>query len=189
MIRNYIRRTFSYYEKPQIPIKNWKITKGDMVQVNSGKDKGKIGEVLKVYRKKNQIIVDNINIKLRRTKGDDDGESIGGVRPTLAPIHVSNVNLVDPETGLGTKIAIGYLEDGTKVRVSKKSGAIIEKPERGDLRHEIRHKSKIDGPRDTAPDLALDVTYKGEDFDRIREEFMAEIQEKDRVERLLVFEN
>lgn len=190
MIRNLLKRTFAFskYKKPQTPFKRWKITKGDMVEVNSGKDKGKIGEVLRVKRKKNQVVVDGVNIKLKRTKGDDDGETIGGVRPFLAPIHVSNVNLLDPETGRGTKIAIGYLEDGTKVRVSKRSGSIIEKPTREDLTYENRHKSRVDGPRDTAPDLVLEITYKGEDFDRIREEFRMEIEEKERIEGLLVFE-
>lgn len=133
-------------------------------------------------------MVDGVNIKMKRTKGNDDGESIGGVRPILAPIHISNVNLLDPETGVGTRIAIGYLEDGTKVRVSKKSGLIIEKPNRDDLTYENRNKSRVDGTGDTAPDRVLDITYKGEDFDRIKEEFLNEIEEKERVESLLVFE-
>ena len=169
--------------------KFWKIVQGDTVQVNSGKDLGKVGEVIKVNRKTNRVQVDGVNIQMKRTKGDDDGESIGGIRPKLGWIHVSNVNLVDPVTGMGTRVGIGYLEDGTKVRVSKRSGAIIEKPDRSHLSYEARHKNKVDGPNDTQPDLALEVTYKGEDFGAIRDAFQAEMEEKERIERLLVFDN
>jgi large subunit ribosomal protein L24 len=134
-------------------------------------------------------MVEGVNILMKRTKGDDDGESIGGIRPKLGWIHVSNCNLVDPVTGMGTRVGIGYLEDGTKVRVSKKSGSIIEKPVREDLKYEVRTKNKVDGPYDTQPDQVLEVTYKGEDFGAIRDQFEAEMEEKDRIERLLVFGN
>jgi len=169
--------------------KFWKIVKGDQIQVNSGKDLNKVGEVLRVDRKRNRLQVDGVNILMKRTKGDDDGESIGGIRPKLGWIHVSNCNLVDPVSGLGTRVGIGYLEDGRKVRISKKSGSIIEKPAREDMKYESKHKNKVDGLSDTQPDDVLEVTYKGEDFAAIREQFMAEIMEKDRIEKLLVFDN
>ena len=86
-------------------------------------------------------------------------------------------------------MGIGYLEDGRKVRISKKSGSIIEKPVREDLKYENRHKNKLDGPSDTQPDDVLEITYKGEDFAAIRDQFLAEIMEKDRIEKLLVFDN
>jgi large subunit ribosomal protein L24 len=86
---------------------------------------------------------------MKRSKGDDDGETIGGIRPKLGWIHVSNCNLVDPVTGTGTRVGIGYLEDGTKIRVSKKSGSIIEKPSREDMAYESRTKNKVDGTVDT----------------------------------------
>jgi large subunit ribosomal protein L24 len=187
MFNSLLKRQFAY-KKPQTPFKFWRIFKGDTVQINAGRDKGKIGEVLKVYRKSNKILVDGINIKMKRVKGDDDGEGIGGIRPILHPIHVSNANLVDPSSGIGTRVAIGYLEDGTKVRVAKRSGAIIERPSTEEFSYENRHKNKIDGQGDTAPDRVLEVTYKGEDFDRIRDDFLAEIAEKDAVEDLLVFD-
>lgn len=157
--------------------------------MNSGKDLNKIGEVLRVDKKRNRLQVDGVNILMKRTKGDDDGESIGGIRPKLGWIHVSNCNLVDPVSGLGTRVGIGYLEDGRKVRISKKSGSIIEKPVREDLKYENRHKNKLDGPSDTQPDDVLEITYKGEDFAAIRDQFLAEIMEKDRIEKLLVFDN
>lgn len=157
--------------------------------MNSGKDLGKIGEILRVDRRQNKVLVEGVNIQMKRTKGDDDGESIGGIRPKLGWIHVSNVNLVDPVTGMGTRVGIGYLEDGTKVRVSKRSGSIIEKPSRDYLKYENRTKDIVDGPYDTQPDHALEVTYEGEDFGAIRDQFEAELEEKKRIERLLVFDN
>jgi large subunit ribosomal protein L24 len=165
------RSIFRGYKKkhPQKAFNNWKIVRGDSVQVNSGKDLGKIGEVLRVDRKRNRLQVDGVNILMKRTKGDDDGESIGGIRPKLGWIHVSNCNLVDPVTGMGTRVAIGYLEDGAKVRVSKRSGSIIEKPSREDMTYENRTKNKVDGPYDTQPDQVLEVTYLGEDFGLIRD--------------------
>ena len=184
--RSQLRRNFAAFQKP---FKFWKIVKGDTVQVNSGKDLGKIGEIIKVDRSRNRVQVDGVNILMKRSKGDDDGETIGGIRPKLGWIHVSNCNLVDPVSGLGTRVGIGYLEDGTKVRVSKKSGAIIEKPTREDLTYENRTKNRVDGPNDTQPDQVLEVTYKGEDFGFIREQFEAEMEEKESVERLLVFDN
>ena len=187
MISKSLRRLFGY-KKPQVQFRNWKITKGDIVQVIRGKDEGKIGEVLKVLRRENRVIVDGVNIVMKRKRGDEEGETIGGVKPILAPIHVSRVNLVDPTTGEATKVAIGFLEDGRKVRVSKRSGTIIEKPDRSDLTYEARNKNKADGPQDTQPDIVLEVTYKGEDFGLIKDDFEKYIDEKEELEKLLVFD-
>lgn len=124
---------------------------------------------MRVDRKRNRLQVDGANILMKRSKGDDDGESIGGIRPKLGWVHVSNCNLIDPVSGIGTRIGIGYKEDGTKVRLSKKSGSIINKPAREDLTYENRTKNRVDGPFDTQPDDVLEVTYLGEDFAAIRD--------------------
>lgn len=181
-----LKRTFTAYQKR---FKYWTIIKGDQVQVNSGKDINKVGEVLKVDRKRNRLQVDGVNILMKRSKGDDDGETIGGIKPKLGWVHYSNCNLIDPVTGLGTRVGTGYLDDGSKVRLSKRSGQIIEKPKREDLTYENRTKNKVDGPFDTQPDDALEVTYTGEDFGSIMAQFKAEMEEKDRIEKLLVFDN
>ena len=81
----------------------------------------------------------------------------------------------------------GYLEDGTKVRVSKKSGMIIPFPPRDT--YADRHRDKPDGPFDTPPDRVLEVTYEGEDFLSIREEFRQAIAEKEKIEEMLVFKD
>ena len=87
--------------------------------------------------------------------------------PTLmapASIHYSNVNLVDPQTNLPTKVWRRFLDDGTKVRVSKASGAIIPKPEYS----RDRPRNLLVGPKDTAPDDVLEVTYETtKDFDSL----------------------
>ena len=83
------------------------------------------------------------------------------------PIHVSNVALVDPDLNVPTRIKTGYLEDGKRVRVSKKSGAIIPKPDRSNLTYLARTKDTKPGPLDTKPEAVLKKTYTGEDFTRV----------------------
>jgi len=97
-----------------------KIKKGDQVQVIAGKDRGKRGAVTRVFPESDKIIVDGVNIGKRHRKPKSAGEK--GERVELAmPIHVSNVMIVDAETGKPTRI--GYRLNGTeKVRVSKKTG-------------------------------------------------------------------
>lgn len=97
-----------------------KIKKGDQVEVIAGKDRGKRGTVSRVFPTEERIIVEGANMGKRHKKAKTAGEK--GERIELAmPIHVSNVMLVDPETG--TRSRIGYRVSGTeKVRVSKKSG-------------------------------------------------------------------
>lgn len=103
------------------------------------------------------------------------------------PLHVSNVSLIDPETGKPTRINYGFLEDGTKVRISKKSGALIPKPDRSNLVYITRTKGKEAGPSDTKPEDVIERTYKGEDFLRVKAEFDEYIRMKEAKEGLMVF--
>ena len=75
------------------------------------------------------------------------------------PIHVSNVGLIDPEYNMPTRIKYGFLEDGTKVRISKKSGSIIPKPDRSDKKYIERTKNFKQGPNDTPSEVVLEKTY------------------------------
>lgn len=97
-----------------------KIKKGDQVEVIAGKDRGKRGTVSRVFPTEQKVIVEGANMGKRHKKAKTTGEK--GERIELAmPIHVSNVMLVDPETGKPSRI--GYRVSGTeKVRVSKQSG-------------------------------------------------------------------
>mmetsp|Transcript_33432 Transcript_33432/g.51318 ORF Transcript_33432/g.51318 Transcript_33432/m.51318 type:complete len:128 (-) Transcript_33432:10-393(-) len=105
------------------------------------------------------------------------------------PLHVSNVSLIDPESGTPTRITWGYLEDGSKVRVAKKSGNVIPTPDRDHLRYQNRTKSKEMGEFDTPPSLVLEKTYQGEDFVSVFNQFEEYIRMKEEKEELLVFKH
>ena len=100
-----------------------KIKKGDKVIVITGKDKGKTGEVTKAMPKENKVIVSGVNMVKRHQKPTQ--ENAGGIVSKEAPIHVSNVAIVDPKSGKASRIGTKILDDGRKVRVAKKSGEVI----------------------------------------------------------------
>lgn len=99
-----------------------KIKKGDQVIVTTGRDKGKQGEVLKAMPKENKVVVQGVNMVKRHTRPSQT--SAGGIISKEAAIDVSNVALIDPETGKATRVAVKII-DGKKVRVAKKSGKVI----------------------------------------------------------------
>lgn len=102
-----------------------KVKKGDEVIVITGKYKGKKGTILKVFPSENKIIVSGVNLVKKHTKPNQMRE--GGIITKELPIHISNVAHIDPKTGNSTKVSFKILEDGSKVRVAKKSGEIIGK--------------------------------------------------------------
>ncbi|PIM97808.1 hypothetical protein CDL12_29715 [Handroanthus impetiginosus] len=111
-------------------IHHWKILRGDNVMIIRGKDKGETGVIKRVIRSQNRVIVDGKNLVKKHIKQGQGHE--GGIFSVEAPLHVSNVQVVDPVTGKPCKVGIKYLEDGTKVRVSRgigASGSIIPRPE------------------------------------------------------------
>lgn len=99
------------------------VKKGDKVVVIAGADKGKEGLVLEVFPGKNRAIVENVNIVKKHLKPTNDNP--GGIQEMAAPVHLSNLMLVDPKTGEPTRIG-RKLVDGKLVRYSKKSGEIIK---------------------------------------------------------------
>ncbi len=101
-----------------------RVKKGDMVVVVAGNDKGKEGKVLKVFPDKNRIIVEKINMIKRHTRASRDVPQ-GGIIEKEGSIHVSNVMLVCPTTGRPTRIGKEILSDGSRARVSKKSGEML----------------------------------------------------------------
>ena len=101
------------------------IKKGDTVYVNAGEDKGKTGRVLSVLIEKNKAVVEGVNMVSKSTKPSAKHPQ-GGIVKMEAPIHVSNLNLVDPKSGKPTRVGYRVNEDGTKVRYSKKSGEEIK---------------------------------------------------------------
>ena len=101
------------------------IKKGDTVVVLSGEDKGKTGKVLKVLREKQRAIVEGVTIVTKSAKPSAKNPQ-GGFTKIEAPIHISNLSLIDPKSGKPTRIAIKVNEDGKKVRIAKKSGQEIK---------------------------------------------------------------
>ena len=109
--------------------KRWDIVRGDKVQViGSHPERGKQGIVKQVIRKKDRVIVEGVNMGKKHIKGDKDRGIPGRTIMKERTIHYSKVNLVDPISNVPTRIYKKILEDGTKVRVAKKSGAIIPRP-------------------------------------------------------------
>ena len=103
-----------------------KIKKGDRVAVLAGRDKGKTGEVLKVFPTDNRALVRGVNIVKWHTRpSPQTGE--GGIVNKEAPIHVSNLAHVDPKDNKPTRVGYAFLEDGRKVRVAKRSGEVLDR--------------------------------------------------------------
>ena len=101
------------------------IKKGDTVYVNAGEDKGRTGKVLKVFVDKRRVIVEGLNMVSKSQKPSAKNPQ-GGIVKQEAPIHISNLNVVDPKTGKPTRIGRKLNADGKLVRYAKKSGEEIK---------------------------------------------------------------
>jgi len=100
----------------------FKIKKGDRVIVTTGKDKGRTGEVIEVRPAEARVKVQGINMVKRHRRPTQTNP--GGIEQMEAPIHISNVSLIDPDSGKPTKV--GYkLEKGKKTRIARKSGKVV----------------------------------------------------------------
>ena len=101
-----------------------KIKKGDKVVVITGRDKGKSGEVLRVLRDVERVLVQGVNMVKRHTR--PAAGQTGGIVEKEAAIHISNVAHVDPKSNQPTRIGYKLLEDGRKVRYAKRSGEVLD---------------------------------------------------------------
>jgi len=101
-----------------------KIKKGDRVVVLTGKDKGKKGNVVSVSPKTNKAVVDGINVVKRHTKQSASQE--GGIIAKEMPIHISNLAHLDPKDNKPTRVGFKINKDGSKVRIAKRSGEVID---------------------------------------------------------------
>ena len=101
------------------------IKKGDTVYVNAGEDKGRTGKVLQVLVEKKRAVVEGVNIVSKSQKPNAKNPQ-GGIVKVEAPIHISNLNVVDPKTGKPTRIGRRRNEEGKLVRYAKKSGEEIK---------------------------------------------------------------
>ena len=106
---------------------NTPVRKNDVVVVRTGKDRGKRGRVLRVLAEKNRLVVEGVNIIKRHTRPNPQKNIKGGIVEREAPIHASNVMLLDPDSNEATRLGIRTLPDGRRVRVSRKSGTVVDK--------------------------------------------------------------
>lgn len=102
-----------------------KIKKGDEVLVIAGRSKGVRAKVLRVLPQKNAAIVERVNMVKKHERANPQQQIQGGILEREAPIDLSNLKLIDPETGQPTRVGRKRLEDGSAARVSKKSGAVF----------------------------------------------------------------
>ena len=102
-----------------------KIKKGDNIVVISGRDKGRTGEVLRVFPADSRVIVQGVHVAKRHTRARM-GEPAGIVEKELT-IHVSNIAHIDPQSRKATRVGYKKLEDGRKVRVARRSGEVIDR--------------------------------------------------------------
>lgn len=104
--------------------KKFKIKKGDKVVVTTGRDKGMQGEVLRVLRAEERVLVQGVNMVKRHTAPSQS--SPGGIVEKEASLHISNVAHIDPKSGSATRVGYKFDKDGNKIRFAKRSGEAID---------------------------------------------------------------
>ena len=144
--RNLLRRKREALVRRGGAVKKWNIVRGDTVELIKGKDKGLQGVVERVLRKQDGLVVAGLNMATYRNAET----GLLGRRPL--PVHYSNVALVDPTTGMATKVR-RVRHGGEALRVSRTTGNVVPKPE-----WEQRLRSLL-GPKDTPADVVLRRTY------------------------------
>ncbi len=106
-------------------MEKWRIKKGDFVQVMTGKDKGKTGEIIEVLRDLRRVKVAGANIVVKHKRPTQ--LSAGGIERVEATIHASNVMILDPKDQKPTRVGYVVEKDGTKKRVARRSGEVLDK--------------------------------------------------------------
>ena len=101
-----------------------KFKKGDKVIVRTGRSKGKTGEVLKIFPRRNRAIVQGVNLIKRHTRPTQN--TTGGIIEQESTIDVSNLSHIDPKDNQPTRVGYKHLDDGRKVRFARRSGEIID---------------------------------------------------------------
>jgi large subunit ribosomal protein L24 len=104
-----------------------RIRKNDLVEVITGRDKGKRGKVLVVLPEKGRLLVQGVNFIKRHTRPNPQKNIKGGIAEREAPIHVANVMIVSPDDDKKTRIGSKLLPDGRKVRIGRRSGEVLDK--------------------------------------------------------------
>ena len=104
-----------------------RIRKNDLVEVITGRDKGKRGKVLVVLPDKGRLLVQGVNFIKRHTRPNPQKNIKGGIAEREAPIHVSNVMIVSPDDDKRTRIGSRIMPDGRKARIGRRGGEVLDK--------------------------------------------------------------
>lgn len=102
------------------------VKRGDTVQVIAGKERGKSGKILKAFPAKGRVIIEHVNMIKKHTKRRSQGQG-GGIIEREGTVHASNVMLVCPSCGKATRLGKKLLEDGSKSRICKKCGEVVDR--------------------------------------------------------------
>eukprot|EP00035_Acanthoeca_spectabilis_P021632 m.439259 g.439259 ORF g.439259 m.439259 type:complete len:213 (+) comp18362_c0_seq1:66-704(+) len=144
------------------PPRTWRIVRGDKVGVINGPEAGKVGTILRVIRERGTVLVDGVRLK-ERVMPPQEGSAERQITTYETPVHVSSVQLIDPSDGKPTKIRMGVDDDGKAVRLSRRTGTPIPKPEYADSeagRKAAEFKNKYEDKFcDTSAVEAARVTY------------------------------
>ncbi|XP_035537604.1 probable 39S ribosomal protein L24, mitochondrial [Morone saxatilis] len=135
---------------------DWSLLRGDTVEILAGKDKGKQGKVIQVFRHRNWVILEGLNTHHRYI--GKTGDYRGTYLASEAPILVRDVALIDPTDRKPTEVEWKFTEEGERVRVSLRTGRIIPKPV-VERRDGIVPQQWKDGPKDTSPEDTLEKTF------------------------------
>jgi large subunit ribosomal protein L24 len=103
------------------------VRKNDEVIVIGGKDRGKRGRVLQVLPEKNRVLVEGVNVIKRHTRANPQRNVKGGIVEREAAIHASNVMPIDPDSGKPTRVGRKVMDDGRRVRISRRTGGVMDK--------------------------------------------------------------
>ncbi|KAM7384401.1 hypothetical protein PAMA_011653 [Pampus argenteus] len=148
------KRRRKVFVEPLAP-EDWSVFKGDTVEILAGKDKGKQGKVIQVFRRRNWVIVEGLNTHHRYI--GKSGDYKGTYIVSEAPILLRDVALIDTDRK-PTDVEWRFTEEGERVRVSLRSGRILPKPV-VERRDGIVPQQWKDGPKDTSPEDTLEKTY------------------------------
>ena len=102
------------------------VRKGDLVVVTKGKDRGKRGKVLRIDAKQNRVVVEHVNMIKRHSRPNPSAGITGGIVEREAPVHVSNLMVISPDSGQPSRVGFRRLEDGRKIRVAKRDDATLD---------------------------------------------------------------
>uniref|UniRef100_A0A3Q3J0D9 Large ribosomal subunit protein uL24m n=1 Tax=Monopterus albus TaxID=43700 RepID=A0A3Q3J0D9_MONAL len=149
------KRRRKVFVEPIAP-EDWTVLRGDTVEILAGKDKGKQGKVVQVFRHRNWVILQGLNTHYRYIGKTHDYP--GTYIASEAPILLRDVALIDPSDRKPTEVEWKFTEEGDKVRVSVRTGCIIPKPV-VERRDGIVPEQWKDGPKDTSPEDTVEKTF------------------------------